>query len=367
MYLRYVNDEVKVIYVKFNDQNAGQQAIQSDIFARQRNWVPIQKYETTFLIKKNKLQPSIKRTQFPLVLSWSFTVHKVQGLSLSDGVISYELQRQKSFNQGQMYVAMSRISKLENIHLIGNYNRNSVRVNKSAKKEYERLYSECLLSSLSFPKASNDTLTIALLNRRSLRRHSEDILSDVDLMQNDILCLTETQLYLNEDTTDITTKFHNNFLMYYNSSTDKHRSIAFGYSSNIFPCESSNFCSMSLVNVKKSTFLDKPVKVALLYRPPNSPSLFLQNMKSWIDEKNLLLGDFNINALCTDSYSNLRHMLTNYKLLVSKPTHLDGALLDHVYIADSSSGHKKTVVIKNIFFQTMMRSYFTLTPTKTMM
>ena len=29
-------------------------------------------------------------------------------------------------------------------------------------------------------------------------------------MQNDILCLTETQLYLNEDTSDITTKFQNN-------------------------------------------------------------------------------------------------------------------------------------------------------------
>ena len=270
MYLRYVSDEVKVIYVRFNDQNAGQQAIQSDIFARKRNWVPIQKYETTFPIKKNKLQPSIKRTQFSLVLSWSCTIHKVQGLSLSDGVISYELQRQKSFNQGQMYVAMSRISKLENMHLIGNYNQNAIKVNKSAKKEYERLYSECLLSPLSFPKASNDTLTIALL-------------SDVDLMQNGILCLTETQLYLNEDISDITTKFQNNFSMYYNSSTDKHRSSAFGYSSNIFLCESSNFRSMSLVNVKKSTFLDKPVKVALLYRPPNSPSLFLQNMKSWID------------------------------------------------------------------------------------
>ena len=34
MYLRYVSDEFKVIYVKFNDRNAGQQAIQSDIFAR---------------------------------------------------------------------------------------------------------------------------------------------------------------------------------------------------------------------------------------------------------------------------------------------------------------------------------------------
>ena len=64
MYLRNANDEVKVIYVKFNDQNAGQQAIQSDIFARQRNWVPTLKYETTFPIKKNKLQPSIKELNF---------------------------------------------------------------------------------------------------------------------------------------------------------------------------------------------------------------------------------------------------------------------------------------------------------------
>ena len=63
-------------------------------------------------------------------------------------------------------------------------------------------------------------------------------MSDVDLMQNDILCLTETQLYLNEDTSDITTKFQNNFSMYYNCSTDKHRDIAFGYLSNIFLCES---------------------------------------------------------------------------------------------------------------------------------
>ena len=76
-----------------------------------------------------------------------------------------------------------------------------------------------------------------------------------------IFCLTETQLYLNEDTSDITTKF---------------RSIAFGYSSNLFLSESSNFCSMSLVNVKKSTFLDKPVKIALLYRPPLTTIIFTE-------------------------------------------------------------------------------------------
>ena len=118
-------------------------------------------YETNFPVKRNKLQPLIKRTQFPLVLSWSCTINKVQGLSLSDSVISYELQRQTSFNQGQTYVAMSSISKLENMLLIGNYNRNDIKVKKSAKNEFERLQNECLLSPSSFPKESNDTLTIA--------------------------------------------------------------------------------------------------------------------------------------------------------------------------------------------------------------
>ena len=74
-----------------------------------------------------------------------------------------------------------------------------------------------------------------------------------------------------------------------------------------------------------------------------------------------LFGDFNINALCTDSYSNLRHALTNYKIQIT--THLVGALLDHVYIADSLSEHKTIVVIKIFIFQTMMLS-FHISPNK---
>ena len=98
MRIGHLRNTVKVIYVKCDDQNAGLATMQSDIIAWQQHLVPILKYEVYFPIKKNKPNPSIKRTQFPLVLSWARTVHKVQGLSLKESVTSFDLQRQKSFN-----------------------------------------------------------------------------------------------------------------------------------------------------------------------------------------------------------------------------------------------------------------------------
>ena len=91
MRIGHERNTVEVIYVRFDGQNAGLATMQSDIIARQQHLVPIQKCEVSFLIKKNTPNPSIKRTQFPLVLSWACTVHKVQGLSLKEGVISFDL------------------------------------------------------------------------------------------------------------------------------------------------------------------------------------------------------------------------------------------------------------------------------------
>ena len=58
-----VVNEVTVIYVKFNDANAGLMTMQSDCLAHQQHWVPIRQHEASFGIKKNKSQPCIKRTR----------------------------------------------------------------------------------------------------------------------------------------------------------------------------------------------------------------------------------------------------------------------------------------------------------------
>ena len=96
------------------------------------------KHEVSFGLEKNKSQPCIKRTQFPLALSWTCTVRKMQSLSLDEGVTSFDLHRQRSFNQGQMYVALSRITSLDRMFLIGNYNKAAIKENSPAKQEYQR-------------------------------------------------------------------------------------------------------------------------------------------------------------------------------------------------------------------------------------
>ena len=56
----------------------------------------------------------------------------------AEGVVSFDLVKEKYFNQGQVYVALSRISSMNKMYLIGPYNTAKLKVNESAKKEYER-------------------------------------------------------------------------------------------------------------------------------------------------------------------------------------------------------------------------------------
>ena len=106
-----LNNRILKIYVKFDDTHADMKKIDTDSFAKQHNWVPIEKAETSIVIRVNKdSSPVIKRTKFPLILAWACTVHKVQGLSLDKAVVSFTLQKQRCFNNGQMHVALSRVN-----------------------------------------------------------------------------------------------------------------------------------------------------------------------------------------------------------------------------------------------------------------
>ncbi len=97
------------LYIKFDDENAGKTLTNSSAnsFARENHLVPIEPVLAKIKIRPGKpSSPEIHRIHFPVALSWACTVRKVRGLTLENVVVSLELHKQRSFNYGQIYVAL---------------------------------------------------------------------------------------------------------------------------------------------------------------------------------------------------------------------------------------------------------------------
>ena len=105
--------------------------------------MPIERSEANVRLRAGKDSfPVIDRSQFPLMLAWGCTVHKVQGLILEKVVISFDLVKQLSFNYGQVYLALSRATSLDNLYLIGSFFLSVIEADPRAIHEYQRLQNE---------------------------------------------------------------------------------------------------------------------------------------------------------------------------------------------------------------------------------
>ena len=110
--LRYAT-EVSFVYVKFNDNIAERETMQSDVTAWQHNCIPVKKHQALFGPRENKQQLSVKRTQFPLTLSWACTVDKLQGLSLAEGIVTLTLKNKTLLISGKFICYIKQDFKYE--------------------------------------------------------------------------------------------------------------------------------------------------------------------------------------------------------------------------------------------------------------
>ncbi|MDR0857243.1 MAG: AAA family ATPase [Mycoplasmataceae bacterium] len=91
---------------------------------------------TPFVWKKVDIKNKVlaKFEQIPLLLSYALTIHKAQGMTLEKAVVDCK----NIFACGQLYVAVSRVKKLENLKML-NFHEKQIMVSKDVTDFYARL------------------------------------------------------------------------------------------------------------------------------------------------------------------------------------------------------------------------------------
>ena len=103
--------KMSTILVAFDSKHVGQEAMYTNVYhSINQNAVPIHRTQATFPIQEKALFKAI-RSQFPLTLAWAVTIHKCQGLTLSEIVINMTHVKGK-FKPGEAYVAFTSVKTL---------------------------------------------------------------------------------------------------------------------------------------------------------------------------------------------------------------------------------------------------------------
>ena len=335
----------QVIYIKFDNESAGLETIRKsgDLYAMENHAVPIVPVVAKKKVKTSRPSSSeIQRTQYPLALAWACTIHKVQGLTLSTVVFSFELYKQKQFNYGQVYIALSRVKSFERLYIIGEIDPKHIRADPRVHKEYERLRSRdlqaCIPDIMTSCAAASDSISFTLLNVRSLRKHCTDLKFDIGITCCDVLALTETHLKPSE-TNEFIEEHLDAFRITRPDNDNDFLSLAFctkitvQCSRHLFYQEINGL----LVTIQKAQIL---LSVLLIYRPKTLHTIqFLMNLENIISHHDykidMIFGDFNINYHNESDSEQLRQIMDNfgYIQIVKNATFVSaGSLLDHVYV-----------------------------------
>ena len=131
---------------------------------------PIIKFPTIEIIMdthswQHNEYPSLAVSQFPLMLAWAMTIHKIQGATLPMAEIDIG---KTIFEYGQIYVALSRIQSLDGLYLFG-FHPMKIKANPFVIDFYNQIpkynsnyYSNKLekIKNISYEKDKNEELNI---------------------------------------------------------------------------------------------------------------------------------------------------------------------------------------------------------------
>ena len=346
--VEYRQSPKEIIFISFDSKDAG---------AKHKINIP-GKSEMAVCIERHEEQLDNKRTisrrQFPMKLAYACTVHKVQGMTMTNAVVSLD----HMFDSGMAYVALSRTTSLNGLHIV-NFDEKGIYCNDAVKHATENMtpisFRKCrpLLTQISEHSTctEDNRLTIVHHNTERLQSHIIDLKNHHELALADILCLTETFLKgqnlpecLNIPGYKLV---HKNREESYNS--EQNMILKDGGGIAIYIKESLQFevirdvgevTDLEFLGIKIENQVDSIVMA--MYRPPTySIKNFIQNLKKLmngidVDVRNIIIcGDFNEDLLSANNKPIFNYLTSlGYKQLIKEATTEKDSLLDPMYVLE---------------------------------
>ena len=327
--------QILAVLVKFDNPAVGTSAQSASKYKHiDPSCVPITKVQASFTIR-GRSTCRVTRTQIPLFLCWAVTIHKCQGMTLDEIVVNMNKENGR-FQAGQAYVAFSRVTCLQKLHIIS-YDRSQIKVSAGVDEEMTRLRLSRVPPAPSWSIAENTTDCVKLLhlNVGSLLKKHLDIYSHGLYKYADIISFNETRL-APESVFKLAHIGLENYLIL---RCDRNRSgggvivlVRNSFTVRRIPC---NELEAVFVYIE----CPSPLTILTVYRTPHL------NVSTWLPRLNhvissihgrfVIIGDLNEDLLSPNTKPINDHLTSmGFTQHVKMPTCDSGSLLDHIYTMD---------------------------------
>ena len=301
--------------------------------------VKIEPYEESMDPIEQERKGGIRR-QFPLRLSWACTIHKVQGLTVEKIVISMK----SMFESGHAYVAFSRVTNLQGLHLL-DFHADKIYRNEAVAQGLDKM------QPLHLPDTLHRSASFTLVhhNVEGLLQNFESLQNHYQVSKSDILLLSETWLTngahltkLHRTDFDLVSKTRRESYEIESMASLGKGGVAMYIRKNV--CR--EFIDFTVSNLEYLSILvttdQKPLIICVVYRPARyATGLFCSALQELLlqfereatpDTGFIVTGDFN-EDLFKGQYAISTMMISNgYSQAITQSTTLGNTLLDALYI-----------------------------------
>ena len=314
-----------VVYVKFDSTRIGAKTRTTEFIPPQyEQCIPIKPRKESFQLKGKSF--TTHREQVPLKLSWAVTIHKVQGQTTDQAVISM-----KYLQKAMAYVALSRVTHLEGMYLT-DFDEHRICCDENVADNIAKM-PQCDLS-IANPLSDLDHCTNFIIvhhNIQSLNRHFEDLKKNTEIRKAHVICLSETWLENDYNFDSIAIDGYTLESVNYGNGRGVAMYIQNSVRYNIVPLLTEQCDVLAIRTSGKTNLL-----IVAIYKPMATTSRVfsdeMNNLTAQIEildtDHKVLVGDFNRNLLTDPVLPAFKH----YNQVIQEPTTTKGTLLDHIYI-----------------------------------